>query len=106
MTLRCPACSKVNDLAADATCQRCGCDLSILAAVLHSAARHLNASSTGFRSREWETALWPAEQSWSLYHTSAAAQFACLAAAALGDSERMLQWLPHAREKSEMKDRF
>jgi len=98
MNLRCPACGELNELVADAACQRCSCDLSMLSSVVRSAAGHLQASAAELRQREWEAALWHAEQSWGLFHTPRAARFACLAAAALGDSARVWHWLPHARQ--------
>jgi hypothetical protein len=101
MTLRCPACNKTNDVAAETACPRCGCDLSMLSSILWSTVQHLKAASAQFRARDWEAALWHAERSWSLRHTPAAAQLACLAAAALGDSVRVGQWLRHARRTEE-----
>lgn len=98
MTLRCPACGKTNDLGGDAACQRCGCDLAMLSSILQSAVSNLKSAAAQLRSQEWEGALWHATQSWSLRHTLAAAQLAFLAAAALGDSARVEQWLSRARQ--------
>ena len=102
MTLRCPACGKVNDLASgEPICQRCACDLSLLVWVVDSALRHLQAASAEFRAREWESALWHAEQSWNLLHTPSAARSAFLASAAVGDTAKALQWLPRSKETGE-----
>ncbi len=98
MTLRCPACGKINELAGTLACQRCSCDLTTLTSILRSAQEHLTSAGAQFRSQQWEAALWHASESWNLRHTPVAARLACLAAAALGDSGQVWQWLPLARQ--------
>ena len=92
MNLTCPACKKTNDIGDSVACQRCGCDLSALIGVRQAALRHLGAASEDLRSGHWRQALNHAEQSWALVHTTEAAQFACLAACALGQGELLRKW--------------
>jgi hypothetical protein len=95
--MRCPACGKENKPAPEASCPRCGCDLSMLFSVVRAAVWHLAESAMYFRMGDWKAAQWHAEKSWKLRKTLNAAHLAFLAAAALGDSERAWQWLPKAR---------
>jgi hypothetical protein len=96
MDIVCPACGKTNDLEATLACARCACDLAMLGRILAGAGRHLQAAAQALRAAEWETALAEAERSWTLRHSAAAAQAACLAAIALGDGNLVEQWRPRS----------
>lgn len=94
MRLTCPACRKVNepaDLAA-ATCTRCGCDLSMLAAVGVAAVQSARAALHALRCRDWSLALEHAQRSWSLQNSPEAARLAALACGALGQVKPLLTW--------------
>ena len=93
MELTCPACRKLNTLAADSReCGRCGCDLEPLAHIA-AAARHYREKATQcLRIRDWSDALALAARSWELHHTREAAQIACLAAVASRQGEAFRLW--------------
>jgi len=90
MPLVCPACNKAGQTAA--TCQRCGCDLSRLHAILKAAASLLRAAVASLANGNRREALTLAQRSWRLHHNSASAQVAFLAAAGVGDTPQALRW--------------
>lgn len=94
MSLICPACNKANQT--DAACQRCGCDLTPLHAIVRSAASCLDSAAAAFTERDWPEALAFAAQSWELRHSSESAQTAFLAAAAAGQTSDALMWRTRA----------
>ena len=96
MQLACPACGKTNDTVQGDSCQRCGCDLSPLTAIRQAAGWHLRTAANQLRAQAWADALRQAESSWALRRSSAAAQVAFLAAAALGDTAQLLHWREQA----------
>ncbi len=94
MAITCPACNKAGQT--DATCQRCGCDLAHLHEIVAAAATRLDRAHAGLACCDWSDALAEAECSWRLVRTREAAQVAWVAAAAVGDTPRVLRW----RERS------
>lgn len=93
MELTCPACRKLNTLAADSReCGRCGCDLDQLAHIATAARRYRQEAMQCLRAGDWPAALAQAERSWELRHTREAAQVACLAAAASRQGSALKQW--------------
>lgn len=90
MPITCPACNKPNQ--AEAACQRCGCDLSPLHAVVEAAGMSLRAAVASLAKRDGPGALAHAEQSWRLVHSRESAEAAFLAAAAAGDAAELLRW--------------
>ncbi len=101
MTINCPACGKPNEVVAASACSRCGCDLSVLRQILAAALADLNQAKQRLREADWFAALAHAEQSWKMVHTPQSARLACLAAAAIGDGERLARWRPRLRDLSE-----
>ena len=94
MTLRCPACRKVNELTErEPRCARCGCDLRWLKGVVQAAERHLTAAASAVRGAQWAGALEHATRAWRLRPTPQAAQLACLAATGLNDWRALSHWL-------------
>lgn len=89
--VKCPACNKA-DQAGDA-CTRCGCELTRLHAVVHSATTRLDAARRALLVRDYRTALIEATQSWRLCHLRESAGVAFVAAAGLGDTVSTLHWL-------------
>ncbi|MGH7946826.1 MAG: hypothetical protein ACREF9_17750 [Opitutaceae bacterium] len=94
MAIVCPACNKAGQ--AEAVCQRCGCDLSQLHAIVAAAASRLSAAAASLAGCDWPGALVQAERSWRLCHTPASAQVAFLAASAAGAAARALRWRERA----------
>ncbi|PYJ07631.1 MAG: hypothetical protein DME25_03430 [Verrucomicrobia bacterium] len=92
MAIPCPACGKPNELDGGHDCARCGCDLSMLRAIVASAVAHLGRAKEQLRQRDWSAALAHAERSWELLHTPHSARVACLAAAAMGDPAGLARW--------------
>lgn len=94
MRITCPACAKrpVEVDAANATCGRCGCDLSIVRDVLQAATGLLQLAKSDLERGDWSAALVHAERSWALTHTPQSARVACLATAALGEGEMLARW--------------
>ena len=94
MRLACPACGKQHPSAITAapTCDRCGCDLSELRAVLGAAAALLRQARAALRRGDWEDALWYASRSWTLEKDPRSVSVACLAAAALGEVTTLERW--------------
>ena len=95
MAIPCPACNKADQTAV--ACTRCGCDLSQLHAIVEAAADRLAAAQTALGAANWRGALAAAERSWELLHSAEAARLGFLAAGALGDTGRALQWHRRAR---------
>jgi hypothetical protein len=98
MELKCPACTKVTDLAQTQVCPRCACDLSALARILEDAQRLLRLAARALRRRDLAQAHWHAQTSWELVHAPAAARLAFLAAAAQGKTDDLLYW--HRRSRT------
>jgi hypothetical protein len=90
MTLTCPACNKPGQNAP--ACARCGCDLTSLDALGHTAIARLVAAHTALTHRDWLAALHHAERSWQILHTPEAARLAFLAAAAARLTPTALAW--------------
>ncbi len=95
MAITCPACSKTGQT--ESACQRCGCDLSRLHAIVTRATSRLQAARASLEKRDWTRALIHAEQSWRLCHTIESAQMAFLSAAAGGETALALVWRQRAR---------
>ena len=90
MSLTCPACRKA-DQAGD-RCERCGCDLTRLRAIDEAASGWLVRAETALREGRREEARAAAARSWSLRHSSRAAQVAFVAASAGSDTGAALAW--------------
>ena len=89
-SVTCPACAKKNE--ATDTCARCGCDLSALRGMLSAALSHLSLAKRELQQGDGAAALAQAQRSWALVHSAQSAQIACLAGAALGDTEVLARW--------------
>jgi hypothetical protein len=63
----------------------------------HTADYSLSEAVAWLREGEWERAFWLAKQSWELCHRPPSARVAFLAAAALGDLDKLLRWRRRAR---------
>ena|ERR1043166_1400511 len=92
MPIACPACGKHNNLDGRHDCPRCGCDLSMLHAIVACAVAHLGQAKEQLRQCEWSVALAHAARSWQLLHTPHSARVACLASAVLGNPAALAQW--------------
>ncbi len=100
MTIKCPACSKESDAAANIACGRCGCDLSRLRAIATAAAAHLRRARSTLAVAEWPVALAHAQRSWDLVHSQQSAEAGALAAAATGDLGALRRWRRRAATRS------
>jgi hypothetical protein len=102
VTLACPACGKTHTIpawpasAGDSsefeTCDRCGCDLSRLRAILRTAGELLRVAKVSLERGDWELGLSSASRSWDLVHSAHSAWVASLAASALGDIAALERW--------------
>lgn len=90
MPLTCPACNKANQ--SDATCPRCGCDLSRLHQLAAASTARLADALTALEEFDWPEALNHASSSWRLRHSAASARLAFLAATAAGQTQAALRW--------------
>ena len=108
MRIQCPACGKQNEIdSSDPSddpsdlCARCGCDLSALREIQAAAADHLSLAKKGLQEGAWAEALAHAQRSWQLVHASHSARVACLGAAAMGDSVRLVRWRARAEQMAD-----
>jgi hypothetical protein len=67
MPITCPACNKADQ--ASLTCARCGCDLSLLHAIVESALVRLQTARRALATGDYHCALREAGQSWRLCQT-------------------------------------
>ena len=94
MPFSCPACGKKTEtaLASALSCERCGCDLSLLRDTLLAAAALLHLAKATLASGRYDDALAYATRSWSLKRDPLCAEVACLAAAACGQAGTLARW--------------
>ena len=92
MQILCPACGKIAVSAAVPTCDRCGCDLSMLRDIRLAANALLREAKFALADGDGQDALAYATRSWTLVHSAVTANVACLAAAVLGDSALLARW--------------
>ncbi len=97
MSILCPACGKSTDAGGATSCARCGCDLSVLAAILEAAEWHLQTAAHSIRDSEWALAHEHAERSWELRQTRSAAMLGFLAALAQGEAGWVERWQKRVR---------
>ena len=97
VNILCPACGKSTDAGSATSCVRCGCDLSVLAAILEGAEWHLQMAARWIRDSEWAKAHGHAERSWELRQTHRAAEMGLLAALARREGEWVERWWRRVR---------
>lgn len=97
----CPSCRKAATIPLPPPdvfdCPRCRCELAALARLRADAAALLSRSRAALRRGAHDQALADASGSWDLFHSSAAASVAFLAATLGGDAPECIAWLRASR---------